>query len=664
MRYARSLLILLFSCLWASSAFAQDRHALVVGIDRYDNIPSLQKAGNDARAVSDALEQAGFAVTTLIDSDRRDLSRALSRFSASLSPGDEAVFYFAGHGVEVEGRNYLLPADVPGMRPGEELFLINESLAADDVLSAIQSSGARVSVMILDACRDNPFPQTGTRSLGRSRGLARLEAPAGTFILFSAGIGQAALDRLSDEDPDPNSVFTRALLPLLDEPGLPIHEVARRLRREVQDMAESVGHVQRPAYYDEVTGEFVIQAAATLPPEPQPEVPPAPLADPTPPQNAMAPAGPCDTALAMWQVVEGTRSASVLTRFFDTYRDSCPVLAELAAARMATLETSQPGPEAAPPAAETHDTPTASAPDVSPARDTAPSGPCTVSGATVVALLRGSLNLTRLERLQQEHPACGAFSRLASSLQAELEAAPNARRMRDLRPIAVATDEEALNLTREDRIEIQQMLSNLGFETGTPDGVFGPATRRAIAGFLGLVGSSDASSLIQNPVAPASGYLSAPTLSLLRQAQDIAPQSINGTWKIELNRFGNEVWLRANDPENTDSELRDKPLEAIEVVIENGEIASFALQSATRWDPITPGTIHSISLDPSGRLQIDMTSHFLFGNRSENRRLDIEVTLRPGHLTTVERREEVGRYDDAFFAVLHITRFMQEQVFE
>jgi len=636
----------------------------VVGIDRYDNIPSLQKAGNDARAVSDALEQAGFAVTTLIDSDRRDLSRALSRFSASLSPGDEAVFYFAGHGVEVEGRNYLLPADVPGMRPGEELFLINESLAADDVLSAIQSSGARVSVMILDACRDNPFPQTGTRSLGRSRGLARLEAPAGTFILFSAGIGQAALDRLSDEDPDPNSVFTRALLPLLDEPGLPIHEVARRLRREVQDMAESVGHVQRPAYYDEVTGEFVIQAAATLPPELQPEAPPAPLADPTPPQNAMAPAGPCDTALAMWQVVEGTRSASVLTRFFNTYRDSCPVLAELAAARIATLETSQPGPEAAPPAAETHDTPTALAPVASIAPETVSNDPCTVSGVTVVGLLRGSHNLSSLQSLQQTYPACGAFSRLARSLRAELEAAPDARRMRDLRPIAVAADEEALNLTREDRIEIQQMLSNLGFETGTPDGIFGPATRRAIAGFLGLVGSTDASSFVQNPVAPASGYLSAPTLSLLRQAQDVAPQSIDGTWKIELNRFGNEVWLRANDPENTDNELRDKPLEAIELVIENGEIASFDLQSAARWSPINPGTINSIRLDASGRLQIDMTSHFLFGNRSENRRLDIEVTLRPGHLTTVERRDVVGRYDEAFFAVLHITRFMREQVFE
>ncbi len=252
-------------------AYAQVRHALVIGIDTYDNVASLQKARNDANAVSEVLAENGFEVTTLLDADRREMTRALSRFSAAVQPGDEAVFYFAGHGIEVQGRNYLLPADVPEMRPGDEVFLTSESLAADEILSAIQNRGARVTLLILDACRDNPFPAQGTRSLGQTRGLARVDAPEGAFVMFSAGTGQAALDRLSDDDPDPNSVFTRALLPLLSEPGLPIHEVARQLRREVTDMAASIGYNQRPAYYDEVTGDFILSTASVVV-EPEPEI--------------------------------------------------------------------------------------------------------------------------------------------------------------------------------------------------------------------------------------------------------------------------------------------------------------------------------------------------------------------------------------------------------
>lgn len=256
MRSLRWLLALVLTATFPSTVLAQDRYALVIGNDTYENVSVLQKARNDAEAVAAALSSTGFDVTILLDADRRELFRSLNTFVQRLQPGDEAVFYFAGHGVEVEGRNYLLPTNVPAMRPGEERLLTSESLAADDILADMQNSGARVSVLILDACRDNPFPSEGTRSLGRSSGLARLEPPEGAFIMFSAGTGQSALDGLSSDDPNPNSVFTRALLPLLTEPGLPIHQIARRLRREVQGLASSVGHSQRPAYYDEVTGDF------------------------------------------------------------------------------------------------------------------------------------------------------------------------------------------------------------------------------------------------------------------------------------------------------------------------------------------------------------------------------------------------------------------------
>ena len=260
MRFVIVFCIIAVAWMLPNIASAQTRHALVVGIDDYVYLDPLQKARNDARAVTESLGAAGFRVETLIDADRRALLRGLADFTGRLSPGDEAVFYFAGHGLEVDGRNFLLPADIPDLRPGDEVMLGSEALPVDRVLGAIQDRGVRLSLLILDACRDNPFPRQGTRSLGTTRGLARLEPPAGTMIVFSAGTGQAALDRLSDDDPDPNSVFTRSLLPLLREPGLPLHQAARQLRLDVQRLAATVRHDQRPAVYDETTGDFILLA--------------------------------------------------------------------------------------------------------------------------------------------------------------------------------------------------------------------------------------------------------------------------------------------------------------------------------------------------------------------------------------------------------------------
>ncbi|MBY6056825.1 caspase family protein [Leisingera daeponensis] len=235
------------------------RRALVIGVDGYRNLADLQKARNDAQAVSSTLAGLGFDVVTLYDASRRDINSAVSTFANQIKPGDEVLFYFAGHGVEVEGRNYLLPADVPMVNLGDESFLTSESIAADRVLGTFQRKGARSTIMILDACRNNPFPQDGQRSVGGSRGLVRMEPPEGAFILYSAGTGQTALDRLSDSDADPNSVFTRALLSRLTEPGMTLHQLAKHVRRDVQDLAATVNHDQFPAYYDQMSGEMVLR---------------------------------------------------------------------------------------------------------------------------------------------------------------------------------------------------------------------------------------------------------------------------------------------------------------------------------------------------------------------------------------------------------------------
>ncbi len=195
------------------------RVALVIGNDDYQDVVKLQKAANDAKAMGDALESVGFEVYRAKDVTRRNMNRQLQTFYSKLNPGDEALFFYAGHGIEIAGRNYLLPTDIPTATPGGEDFIKSEAVPVDRILDSIRKRGTRVAIMVLDACRDNPFPSEGTRSLGGTRGLARMPTAEGTFIMYSAGVGQTALDRLADDDPHPNSVFTRSLVPLIKNPA-------------------------------------------------------------------------------------------------------------------------------------------------------------------------------------------------------------------------------------------------------------------------------------------------------------------------------------------------------------------------------------------------------------------------------------------------------------
>ena len=241
-------------------AFAK-RIALVIGNNEYANVSKLQKAVNDANALAATLEDLKFKVIQENNADRMTMNRLLGRIAAEIQVGDEVVFYFSGHGVSVDGQNYLLPIDIPQVIPSLEHSLSKEAFSEDEIISLLQKKGARVSVLIIDACRNNPFPKEGTRNVGRSVGLERAVAPKGTFILYSAGLGQEALDRLGDDDKNPNSVFTRKLLPLLRQPGLSISNMAKGLRVEVEDLAVKANppyqnHRQFPAYYDQLRGRF------------------------------------------------------------------------------------------------------------------------------------------------------------------------------------------------------------------------------------------------------------------------------------------------------------------------------------------------------------------------------------------------------------------------
>jgi hypothetical protein len=263
-------------------AWSQKRVALLIGNNAYANVPRLATAVSDARAVGATLKGLGFAVTVSENLSRQDMSRTLLTFDKAIEPGDTALFFFSGHGFEIHGQNYLLPTDVPSVKENEEELLRDASLPVERIIDRLQARGARVVLLVLDACRDNPFEQSGTRGLRGTGGLAPMTPAEGVFVVYSAGAKQRALDRLSRTDKNPNSVFTRNFTRELATPGLTLVQVAKRTQTSVKTLAASVGHEQTPAYYDQVVGDIVINrppgdaavpVAAASPAVPGPQVP-------------------------------------------------------------------------------------------------------------------------------------------------------------------------------------------------------------------------------------------------------------------------------------------------------------------------------------------------------------------------------------------------------
>ncbi|MBI4274580.1 MAG: caspase family protein [Rhizobiales bacterium] len=239
-------------------AFAEKRVALVIGNDSYQSIPALQKAANDARKMGDTLKSLGFSVQYGTNLSRRAMSEALLAFDRAVDAGDTALFFFAGHGFEIQGENYLLPVDVPAATDGQEELVRDAAFAAQRITDRLQARGVRTAILVLDACRNNPFERRGTRAVRGTGGLAAMTPSEGVFIVFSAGAKQTALDRLGDDDANPNSVFTRAFAEQLATPGLTLVQVAKRTQSGVKQMAARVRHDQTPAYYDQVVGDVVL----------------------------------------------------------------------------------------------------------------------------------------------------------------------------------------------------------------------------------------------------------------------------------------------------------------------------------------------------------------------------------------------------------------------
>src|SRR5215468_10810324 len=270
-----SLRTLLACCLLASSmgliapAFAAKRVALIIGNNDYKYVPKLQKAVNDARTMGDTLKQLGFSVMIAENQNRQQFSQTLLAFDNAVEPGDTAFFFYAGHGFEIAGQNFLLPTDVPSATEGQEELVRDASILADRIIERLQNKKARTSILVFDACRNNPFERAGTRAVAGGGGLAPMtQLPEGVFSVFSAGPRQTALDRLSNNDTDPNSVFTRTFSKELTQPGVNLVQVAQRTRRLVSEMAETVKHKQVPVYFDQMVDDVFLNGTAKSEPQP------------------------------------------------------------------------------------------------------------------------------------------------------------------------------------------------------------------------------------------------------------------------------------------------------------------------------------------------------------------------------------------------------------
>lgn len=249
----RTLIAVCCALLVSAMANAQTKRAFIVGVQNYDELTDLTKTLADADGYADVFEnQLGFTVTKLSDPSFTDFLIALSDFEASIEEGDEVVFVFSGHGWSDGARNFVAMRDAP-LRSTEVVlerltFDLNEA-----VINKFRAKDPSLVLAIVDACRDNPF-DLGTKTV--TKGLVPQQTIPGTLVVYAAGASQRALDRLDPDDASPYSVFTRTLLPKLQNAQTPLMRAFDDARAETAALANTISHAQRPAIYSDVSLDF------------------------------------------------------------------------------------------------------------------------------------------------------------------------------------------------------------------------------------------------------------------------------------------------------------------------------------------------------------------------------------------------------------------------
>lgn len=217
-----------------SSASAADRIALVIGNNKYVHGAPLSNAVNDATSVSTELKKLGFSTLLETDARHEDMDRKLAAFRKSAEKAQIALFFYAGHALEIQGQNYLVPIDAV---VAEQWQIKHKTVSLEEVLDAMNASKARVKILVLDACRDNPLGRDWRR--GVPKGLAVAQIPDETILVFATSPGRVALDGRDQS----NSPFTTAFVRYLGDQNLDFDEIFKRTGRAV---IESTAGEQRP----------------------------------------------------------------------------------------------------------------------------------------------------------------------------------------------------------------------------------------------------------------------------------------------------------------------------------------------------------------------------------------------------------------------------------
>ncbi len=302
-----------------STSPSASRLALVVGNSAYEHTSPLRNPANDARAMATALEQLGFAVTQLVDARQREMEVQIERFGQQLrQQKGVGLFYFAGHGIQVGGENFLLPVEIA---PKTEADIKYDAVPVGKLLGQMEAAGNGMNLVILDACRNNPFKRSFRSA---QRGLAQVVAPTGTFISYATAPGSIAADGDGG-----NGLFTEKLLQHLQTPGLKLEEVFKRVRIEVQ---RDSNNQQVPWDSSSLTGDFFFR--------PRPEA--------TKPARQKAAPAPTSAALARqaWKLVEESNNPDALRAFIRKFPQSPQ--RELAELKLVLLKPDLVEPEEAP----------------------------------------------------------------------------------------------------------------------------------------------------------------------------------------------------------------------------------------------------------------------------------------------------------------------------
>lgn len=303
------------------AALADKRVAFVVGNAAYKNVPPLPNPAIDAKTMAQTLRNVGFEVVEGTNLSRDRMTEKLLDFGRKAEGADVAVFYYAGHGIAVNGTNYLLPVDAD--LKSEADVKLGVAINVDTTLEQTMQD-AKVKLVFLDACRDNPFAAKiratkATRGVTVDTGLAAMTSGEGTLIAFATGPGQTALDG----DKGANSPFTKALVANITQPGMEIQQAMTRVRAQVN---EETNKGQLPWGHTNLIGSVYLNQAA-VPADGKADI----AASAAPASNQVS-----DMELEFWRSVKDTRKVEELNAYLSNYPNG--VFKAIALARIAKLQ--------------------------------------------------------------------------------------------------------------------------------------------------------------------------------------------------------------------------------------------------------------------------------------------------------------------------------------